>query len=280
MAGLAAVWIVLAVVSAQSGAAQDNEPAAAAAPTDANPGVVKGEPFSATKYSRRVKNLPDGKQQFLRNEHYPVKIARDSEGRVRIEIVELPNVECDKPEMLVPPPCPSWGVLVFDPISGTVTHWPEGEIGAHVSVTLIPSPSQIAEAEDSTSNLPAQSGMTAEDGAEMTTQSLGSKDIDGISAIGVRTTSVIAAGHFGSKDPIVRIHEVWTSAEMKLVVKIIDGDPNGDETISGLDHVSLAPGAALFQPPEGYEIQVRNEPKFLGTGLEGDLHQMAEWFVR
>jgi hypothetical protein len=224
--------------------------------------------------------LPGGKQQFLRNEQYPGKLARDSEGRVRVKFVDETQGQCDQPAMIVPPPCAAWSAVVFDPILAKVTHWGEGEIAAHVAVVIFPAVAQIVEAEVATSNLPEDCGVQAENGAEVTTQNLGNKVIDGISATGARVTSVIPAGHFGNKDPITRIHEVWTSTETKLVVKTIDGDPNGEETISGLDHVSFAPDAALFQPPEGYEIQVRNEPEFLGRFFDGDLHELAKWFVK
>jgi hypothetical protein len=276
-----AVGFGLAAFPALRVAGQSDEPAVGAgAPGSENPGVVKGQPFSATKYSRRVRILPDGKLQFLRNEHYPGKVARDAEGRVRIEFVDQPQRECDQPAMLVPPLCPVWGIIVLDPITATITHWSEGENAAHVAVVIFPAAAPVAEAEDATSDLPEESGMPTEDGAEVTTQNLGNKVIDGISASGARTTSVIPAGHFGNKYPITKVHEIWTSAEMRLVVKVIDGDPNGEETISGLDHVSFAPDAALFRPPEGYEIQVRNEPEFLGRFFEEDSYQLAEWFVK
>jgi hypothetical protein len=45
-------------------------------------GAVAGQPFSAIKYSRTVKVLPDGKQEYIRNKQYSIQIARGSNRRV------------------------------------------------------------------------------------------------------------------------------------------------------------------------------------------------------
>jgi hypothetical protein len=280
---ISAVLIValLAFIPRQA-QAQDAPPTTnPATPDSANPGIVRGQPFSAIRYVRKVKTLPDGKQQFLRNHRYPVQLARDSEGRIHVQSVE-PKPECDRPELLKPPVCSIWSVLIFDPAARKVTAWPEGEIAAHVSVVLRLSDQQVEDAENSTTTLPVYTPVSNWDGASFTTKDLGEKVIEGIRATGVRTTKEIPAGHFGNKDPIVTIHEVWTSPAMKLIVKIIDGDPRGEETISGLEHVSFAPDPALFQSPDGYEVQEHwNTDKTLKTVskiVDDYIRDITAWF--
>jgi len=248
---------------------QDSAP-----PTTATVGIVRGQPFSATRYVRKVKILPDGEQQFLRNDRYPVQIARDSEGRIHVQSVD-PKPDCDRPELLKPPACSISSVLIFDPAARTITHWPEGELAAHISVVLKLSDQQVQDAENSTTTLPDYNPISNWDGASFTTKVLGEKIIEGIRATGVRTTKEIPAGHLGNKQPILTIHEVWTSADMKLIVKVIDGDPSGEETISGLQHVSLSPDSDLFQSPEDYEIQHSDR---VGKFVDSDLLDLAEWF--
>lgn len=70
---------------------------------------VTGYPFSAVKYARRVRVLPDGRQEFLRNERYPIAMARDQDGRLMMQMLETDGLapECDiwsgKLRLSVPP---------------------------------------------------------------------------------------------------------------------------------------------------------------------------------
>jgi hypothetical protein len=259
--------------------AQDAPP-----PTDSTTttqGIVRGQPFSAIRYVRKVKILPDGKQKFLRNDRYPAQMARDSEGRIRIESIQ-PQSECDRPEQLEPPPCPAWSVLLFDLTARRITSWLDGAIAAHGSVIFRLSDQQLEDAENATNILPVYAPVSNWDGATFTTKHLGDKVIEGIRATGIRITKEIPAGRLGNNEPIVTIREVWTSASMKLILQVIDGDPRGEETISGFEHVSLTPNPALFQSPDGYQIQQQwntdqswqRAAKYVDNCLEN----LAEWF--
>jgi hypothetical protein len=227
----------LAIFDAQRASGQSNQPADPESPlTTTIPAVVRGQSFSATKYVRKVKTLPDGKQQFIRNEIYPVQVARDSDGRIRVQVVGAhPQPECDQPASRVPPPCPSWNVILFDPVTQTITHWAEGEMGGHAAVVIKLSAGQVEDIENSTSALPEVATKAQPEGPAVTTEDLGEKVVEGVSATGVRTTTVLPAGYSGNKMPITTIHEAWTSTEMKLIIKIIDGDPRKEETLTGLE---------------------------------------------
>lgn len=215
-------------------------------------GAIPDRPFSATKYAMRVRVLPDGKLRFLGNERYPTKIARDAQGRIMMQTVDPEELspECDELRLLSPPPCPSWTVFVIDPVAHTVAHWTEGERAAHIVVDMPISDSNLEQAIRSTSNLPAPLAGFSTDEGDVKTVDFGSRVIDGVVAHGVRTILENRASH-----RLTRIHEVWIAAEMNLIVRVVDGDPNGTETVWGLKKVSLHPDPALFSAPEGYERQ-------------------------
>jgi hypothetical protein len=91
---------------------------------------------------------------------------------------------------------------------------------------------------------------------------------------------------------------------MKLVLQVIDGDPRGVETISGLEHLSQSPDPSMFTPvggvifhfgkphPPGAEFS-RGEFYFKeGPGVwnggddmrdwdaDGDIRDLGEWEVK
>jgi hypothetical protein len=240
-------------------------------------GLVLGHPFTAIKYSRRVRVLPDGKRQFLRNERYPTRIARDADGRLMMQVIHSDdlNPECDRLELPIPPICPSWGVQVIDPVAHRTAHWVEGEIGAHVAVDFPFPPTRLEEAAESTSNLPElRPDFTEEDG-KVSMVDLGNKDIEGIQAHGVRWTLRYDANQDGATVRRTRIHEVWTSAPMQLIIRVVNGDPNGEETVWGLKKISVAPEAGLFRPPDGYEMGHRSVDE-----NDQDYEYLKTWFEK
>jgi hypothetical protein len=253
-----------------------------AASSETSPLIV-GHPFSAIKYMRSMKALPDGKQKFLHNERYPTQIARDVDGRVMMQIVHGDNLprECDQLDLLDPPVCPSWNVFVIDPVAHTVTHWGEGERAAHVAVDFPLTDARLEQAGDLTSALPGLGPDFTEEDGKVNKMDLGDRAIEGIPARGVRWTLRYDANQDGQTVHRTRIHEVWTSPEMQLIIRVIDGDPNGKETVWGLEKISNAPDAALFRPPDGYDTQHRSLGQFgvEELGLE-DFDYLKSWFEK
>ena len=78
-----------------------------------------------------------------------------------------------------------------------------------------------------------------------------------------------------SRRTATRIHEVWTSVPMQLIIRVIDGDPNGEERVWGLEKVSLAPDLELFRPPGGYEMEHRSADE-----NDGDYEYLKTWFEK
>lgn len=236
--------------------------------------TAKPASFSATKFVRRVRVLPDGKEQFLSNEQYPYHLARDADGRLRLQVIDT-FPECDHPKSLKPPPCPVWDEIVFDPNARTILHWPAGERAGRAAVTIQLGQPQIDEIEKSTSQLPEYAPPIEPDATSVRNDDLGEKTIEGVRAVGSRTTIVFPPGHSGNKLSITRIHEIWKSPELNLIVRMIDGDPKGEELVSGLTNISLNPDPSIFQPPDGYEVQTRESGQF----AEHDVELLSERFA-
>ncbi len=255
---------------------------AVAAGSESSPLIV-GHPFSATKFARSVTVLPDGKQQFLRNERYPSRIARDADGRVMMQTVHTDNLqpECDHLELRDPPVCPDWGVFVIDPVAHTVIHWGEGEWAARVAVNFPLTEARLEQTAELTTALPALGPDFTDADGKVSKMDLGDKVIEGIRAHGVRWTLRYDTNQDGQTIQRTRIHEVWASEEMQLIIRVIDGDPNGEESRWGLEKISVEPKNALFRPPDGYEMQHRS----LGP-LEGqdwgvnDFEYLRLWFEK
>jgi hypothetical protein len=270
---------MLVLTNMQSASAQDSgEPEPTNGSSSASGVFVVGRPFSAIKYTRRVRILPDGKQRFLANERYPVQIGRDADGRLMVQGISRDDLgpECDMLEVLVPPACSAWNVLVVDPVARVATHWVEGEIAGHVAVQSPVSQDWLDQAVSLTSELPELPPDFASEDGEVRTADLGDKEVDGIVAHGVLTTLRYSRVESGKRVRATLIHEVWTSPEMKLIVKVIDGDPNGEETVWGLEKVSLQPDPSLFRPPGDYKIQHAADESLFAY----DLQYLESWFAR
>jgi hypothetical protein len=132
---------------------------------------------------------------------------------------------------------------------------------------------EVAKATAEPPNLPPD--FTDEDG-KVTTTDLGVQMIEGIQAHGVRSTLQYTKGDSGHKITVTRIHEVWTAPEMKLIVRVIDGNPIGVETFWGLEKVSLTPDLSLFRPPADY----KREHEHSDEGTIHDFEHLVTWFSK
>jgi hypothetical protein len=237
--------------------------------------AITGQPFSAIKFTRTVHVKKDGTSVVVAEKGHAL-LARNTDGRVFMSAAEWKNGDCDLPELGSDLPnlkklplCDHWGLHLFDPNAGVMWHWLDGEIGdkvQYVKVSL--SSEQVAAAERLTSMLPDPPPDIAEPG--VTVRALGEHDIEGVRATGFRTTTM---HNDENGKPKPTIHEVWTSAQMHLVLKVVDGDPHGDEIVSGLDHISLAPELELFKPPIERILRQGKDP-------EPGMHALATWIVQ
>jgi len=241
-------------------------------------GLVVGHPFSAIKYARRVKVLSDGKVQFIGNERYPTRIARDSDGRLMMQMIDSDDLqpECDHLELVVPPVCPAWSVLAIDPVARSIAHWPEGELAGHIWIDFPLSEAHLEEMAHDTGDLPDVPPDFSDNDGKVSKVDLGDQVVEGVAVHGVRWTLRYEAKRDSETIQRTRIHEVWTSAEMKLIVRVVDGDPHGVEIMWGLRKISLSADPALFQPPADYQLQHDKS----GKSTIHDFEYLETWFSK
>jgi len=87
------------------------------------------------------------------------------------------------------------------------------------------------------------------------TESLGSRQMEGVAADGTRVTQTIPAGQIGNDRPIVITDEVWESPELRVTVYSKHHDPRTGDVEYRLRNISRnEPPATLFQVPVGYNV--------------------------
>lgn len=226
MIGLTLTAVVAAVPQAAppQGSVPFNQPA----PLES---VVKGAPFSGEGITTVNATLFDGTRI---ERTVTAKMYRDSAGRVRREQTVMGL------EALDPATDVRAMVTIVDPVAGVLyTLIPGSHTAQRISLaalaTLAPPTLTISQSKP---------------------QALGTKDIDGITAVGSRTVTTITAGQVGNDKPIEIIAEVWESPELRVLLRSVHRDPRSGEVTYALTKISRAePPAALFQVPAGYTIK-------------------------
>jgi hypothetical protein len=86
---------------------------------------------------------------------------------------------------------------------------------------------------------------------ETAREDLGQQTIEGVTATGTRTTTVIPAGAIGNEQPIKIMSEEWTSSELQVLVLTKHSDPRTGETTYRLTGINRTePAKSLFEMPE------------------------------
>jgi hypothetical protein len=203
---------------------------------------VVGQPYSAVQVHGTTRTLADGSTVSHHGHHV---VARDAEGRVHVEM-RMAIGRNGEPDQVM--------VFVVDPVAHTLTTWLSNVPNQPKVASLIKLP---APGKDASPALAEKN--PAEDHRPqpiVTTEDLGAKTIQGLETTGKRTTTIVPVGRSGNSAPITKTHEVWTSADMGLVVKQVWNDPRyGERTVELKDLSRVAPDPALFRPPAGYTVK-------------------------
>lgn len=223
--------------------------------------VVKNQPYRAQVTTESTRTLSDGSHI---TQNTTAMIARDSEGRtVRAEKLD------NGPTITV----------IFDPIAEKHIDYISDKKVAHV--LPLPSASASSSGEpmaigSAFSGSPAGPGgsavgffakgraISSQPGskANTTTQSLGTKTIEGIEVTGTRSASTIAAGAIGNDEDLTTTREEWYSPVLKVVVQSTQNDPRFGQTTYTLTDIQQGPpDEALFQVPADYKIEQIPMPK-------------------
>jgi hypothetical protein len=158
--------------------------------------------------------------------------------------MRLANASNGQPETIL--------VFVTDPVAHTITTWVTGPKANKVAsvVKIPPEKSTTAKA------APTQIHQDNRPQPIITTEDLGTDSLQGLPVSVVKTTTIVPAGRSGNDAPITKTHEVWTSTDMKLVLKEQWEDPRTGERTVSLERLERAdPDTALFHPPAGYTVK-------------------------
>jgi hypothetical protein len=202
--------------------------------------VVKGAPYTATASTETTQVLADGNRIVHKQSGL---IARDSEGRTRREEVMsgMGPVQVNAPKM----------IFIHDPVTGAAYILnPEKQ-----TARVMKHGTQGKDMEQMHRRMQKEFAAQGEQG-DVKTESLGTQQIEGVSADGTRVTRTIPAGKIGNEQPIQITVETWTSPDLHTTVLQKRNDPRFGETIFQLTNIKQGePDANLFQVPSGYKTE-------------------------
>jgi hypothetical protein len=226
---------------------------------------VQGAPYSATITNESVQTLADGNRIVQTSNG---STARDSQGRTRQETVLPPigNLSAANAPRLVfihdtvaqtsytlnltdktAQKIPTFSIATPGPgpVGGGTTTFMRMESGVAAASGPMPLPPPP---------MAFQATMIGSDQAQVSTEDLGSKTMEGIIVNGVRTTHTVPAGEIGNEKPISIVTEVWTSPDLKTVIYSKRSDPRmGEQTFQLTNIVRAEPDASLFKVPADFK---------------------------
>jgi hypothetical protein len=212
--------------------------------------TVTGAPFSAVVTSEHVQKLADG--NTIDNK-MTSNIMRDSSGRTRRDFT-LPAIG-----PLAASGQPQKMVSIADPVAKThyflnVTKKTYQQFSSRPMGNFSPGMGKPPS--------PRSGGA-----GQPTTESLGAKTIEGVTAEGTRVTRTIPAGAAGNANPIIITTERWYSPDLQLTVLETRSDPRfGTSTFQLTNIVRSEPDPAMFAVPSDYTAK---KDRGFGRGRRG-----------
>jgi hypothetical protein len=228
--------------------------------------LLANAPYSGDQKNESVQTLADG-THITRTMPVPTqKIWRDSQGRVRIEQAlgggGMANSTHKVPTL----------VQIEDPVAGYIYILDDINKVAHrVKAQVVPQRSmepmtrRVAPVEGGGGGGRIGSGVTGylgERGAAVNArprlemlapEDLGTQMIDGVSAHGTRTTTVIPTGSQGNDGPITITGDSWFSPELNMTIRTVSNDPrSGIQTMGIANLTRNDPDPSLFMVPADY----------------------------
>ena len=238
---------------------------------------VPNAPFSADAETEFAQVLGDGNRIERR---YSSTIARDSQGRTRREeeIALVGPLAVDGPSPRL--------VTVLDPVAGysyTLDDRQRIAFRNPIALTKLGEAHSYAYAYEAHQKstrvwvhesggrgtwesdgkprvaiaVPGQKLLSGDAAAsKITTEALGTRMIENVTAEGTRTTSTIPAGAIGNVMPIEVVTERWYSKELQMPVLITRRDPRSGDSVYRLRNIVKAePPQDLFTIPSDYQVR-------------------------
>ena len=205
-------------------------------------------PFTATVTETHDQQLPDGNSIHT---SITTHQWRDGSGRTRTE-ASLGCVPGDDGEMH-----PQMHVNVFDRVSGATYSWISGphtnKVATMSSVMHIPAP-PIITPEERQKRQAALVRQRAEE--QHSSESLGTKMIQGVQAEGSKLTQTLPAGRVGNAAPLTSTEEIWVAKDLGLTMLRLRDDPQtGKWRTEVVDLKRGEPDPSLFAPPADYTVE-------------------------
>ena len=234
--------------------------------------LVKGAPYSAQAVTETTQVLGDGNRIVNTSS---AAVYRDGEGRTRREqtLKAIGNFSAHgEPFQTISINDPVTGVAyVLEPHSRVARKIQgfrvEGETRAGFRIS---SPAGEGEAFtfNTTTNGPvsmrrgtAEAKMIEErERTPIRKEDLGTQSVEGVNAVGTKTTITIPAGQIGNERAIEIVEERWYSPELQTMVMTRHSDPRSGETVYRLTNINRTePDHSLFQVPGDYTIRDDSE---------------------
>jgi hypothetical protein len=255
--------------------------------------LVKGAPYSAQAVTETTQMLGDGNRIINTNS---ATVYRDSEGRTRREQTLRsigPFSPSSEPMKTILISDPSAGVgYMLDPANrvahkNQAFHMDVGAGGLHprksggtigegegagegpsvgVAFTLSTGPNGEMQkgGKAGGGEMKIRSRSMKEGGEpDVKMEGLGTQTVEGVNAVGSRTTITIPAGQIGNERPIEIVDERWFSEELQTVIMTRHTDPRMGETVYRLTNIIRAePDRSLFEVPSDYTIKEEQPMRF------------------
>jgi hypothetical protein len=223
-------------------------------------GGQTANPFTAKRTTKATTILADGTRQLTERVEF---LARDSDGRVRIERPGLIQPAGDEEKVIlhqrdggqIETTREAMGnsILIFDcPASEMIQILPGMQIAHVTKQSPRPTPNRPAPPY----SIRVTNLLSGKPRPDISVEDLGYREIEGISARGVRLTNLgtESDGEWNGKP--VRITETWASDGLAATILEIHSDPRKQmEDIVTLTNIKREePNHSLFQIPPGYKV--------------------------
>jgi hypothetical protein len=184
------------------------------------PRTVTGRPLSATQERHTLQVLGDGTRI---DNTQSEKFYRDDAGRTRLERQD-------------------GTVIIQDPVQGVTAE--VNQSGVTVHRTKPQGHDDKTKDDEHKLKKPDHTGAAGQE------EDLGYQSVNGVTARGSRSVTVIPAGKIGNDRPIQIVSERWYSEDLRMNVKTVHSDPRfGETTYQVTNIVQAAPDPSLFQIP-------------------------------
>ncbi len=211
--------------------------------------VVKNAPYSATVTTESTQVLGDGNRIVNKQTDF---VARDGQGRTRRELTmeRMGPLKVNAHKT----------IFIHDPVAQTVVMLNPDKQVAHLMNHGGMGAKQMMKMHENMH--PADQAQQGDpEQAQVTRESLGTQQIEGVTAEGTRVTRTIPAGAVGNERPIQITVESWTSPDLHVLVLQKRNDPRFGETVYRLTNIKRdEPDPTLFQVPSNFKMEQGGPP--------------------